>query len=231
MRSPKASTALMVRLVKGAYWDTEVKRAQERGPADYPVFTRKAMTDLNYIACAAQLLACARLFPQFATHNALTVATIARAAGDAERASSSSACTAWARRSTTALGRGGRHRLPHLCAGRRPPDLLAYLVRRLLENGANSSFVCGGRRSDVPVDKLLAPPATSSARRPPPRRIPLPADLYRAAAAQFRRRRVRRCRERAACSPRSRRARKSPPRGGRRRPIVDGKPAGPRATS
>src|SRR6185312_13309394 len=68
---------MMVRLVKGAYWDTEIKRAQERGLADYPVFTRKAMTDLNYIACARKLLSLRpRLFPQFATHNALTVATL-----------------------------------------------------------------------------------------------------------------------------------------------------------
>src|SRR6202042_2450944 len=76
---------LMVRLVKGAYWDTEIKRAQERGLDDYPVFTRKAMTDLNYVACARKLLALRpRIFPQFATHNALTVATVLElAAGEA----------------------------------------------------------------------------------------------------------------------------------------------------
>src|SRR5207248_9538324 len=74
----------MVRLVKGAYWDTEIKRAQERGLADYPVFTRKAMTDLNYMACADRLLGLRpRLFPQFATHNALTVASILEWAGGA----------------------------------------------------------------------------------------------------------------------------------------------------
>ena len=73
---------MMVRLVKGAYWDTEIKRAQERGLADYPVFTRKAMTDLNYMACAQKLLALrGRIFPQFATHNALTVATVLELAG------------------------------------------------------------------------------------------------------------------------------------------------------
>ena len=73
---------MMVRLVKGAYWDTEIKRAQERGLDDYPVFTRKAMTDLNYIACAQKLLALRpRIFPQFATHNALTVATVLELAG------------------------------------------------------------------------------------------------------------------------------------------------------
>ena len=77
---------MMVRLVKGAYWDTEIKRAQERGLDGYPVFTRKAMTDLNYIACAQQLLALRpRIFPQFATHNALTVATILELADGAER--------------------------------------------------------------------------------------------------------------------------------------------------
>ena len=73
---------LMVRLVKGAYWDSEVKRAQERGLPDYPVFTRKAMTDLNYVACAERMLkARPRIYPQFATHNALTVASILERAG------------------------------------------------------------------------------------------------------------------------------------------------------
>ena len=76
---------LMVRLVKGAYWDTEVKRAQERGLADYPVFTRKPMTDLAYMACMKQLLAARpRLYPQFATHNALTVASVVEEAGGGE---------------------------------------------------------------------------------------------------------------------------------------------------
>src|SRR5690606_31786640 len=74
---------LMVRLVKGAYWDTEIKRAQERGLADFPVFTRKPATDLSYLACARRMLAARpRLYPQFATHNALTVATIIEMAGD-----------------------------------------------------------------------------------------------------------------------------------------------------
>ena len=91
---------LMVRLVKGAYWDTEIKRAQERGLDGYPVFTRKAMTDLNYLACARQLLALRpRIFPQFATHNALTVATFSNSP-TATAATNSSACTAWARRFT-----------------------------------------------------------------------------------------------------------------------------------
>ena len=76
---------IMVRLVKGAYWDTEVKRAQERGLADYPVFTRKAMTDLCYMDCVRKLLAARpRLYPQFATHNALTVASVIEQAGGVE---------------------------------------------------------------------------------------------------------------------------------------------------
>ena len=76
---------MMVRLVKGAYWDTEIKRAQERGLDDYPVFTRKAMTDLSYIECARKLLAARpHLYPQFATHNALTVAGVIEQAGGVE---------------------------------------------------------------------------------------------------------------------------------------------------
>ena len=70
--------------MKGAYWDSEIKRAQERGLADYPVFTRKAMTDANYLACARLMLASERLFPQFATHNALTVAAVVTEAGARE---------------------------------------------------------------------------------------------------------------------------------------------------
>jgi hypothetical protein len=79
------SRRFMVRLVKGAYWDAEIKRAQERGLADYPVFTRKAMTDLSYMDCARRLLAAReRVFPQFGTHNALTVASVVEAAGSHE---------------------------------------------------------------------------------------------------------------------------------------------------
>ena len=149
----------MVRLVKGAYWDTEIKRAQERGLAGYPVFTRKAMTDLNYLACAEKLLSLRpRIYPQFATHNALTVASVlerARGApGDAaEVASSSSGCTAWARRSTAssrAIAPQVACRIYAPVGGHR--DLLAYLVRRLLENGANSSFVRLAADPDVPVE-------------------------------------------------------------------------------
>jgi RHH-type proline utilization regulon transcriptional repressor/proline dehydrogenase/delta 1-pyrroline-5-carboxylate dehydrogenase len=172
---------MMVRLVKGAYWDTEIKRAQERGLDDYPVFTRKAMTDLNYVACAQQLLALRpRLFPQFATHNALTVATVLELAGgdngfEFQRLHGmGEALYAQLREDRPALACRtyapvGSHR-----------DLLAYLVRRLLENGANSSFVAVAADVAVPVATLLRRPADiigtpDNARHP---NIRLPRDLY-----------------------------------------------------
>ena len=176
---------MMVRLVKGAYWDTEIKRAQERGLDGYPVFTRKAMTDLNYIACAQQLLALRpRIFPQFATHNALTVATILELAsgesggkggfefqrlhgmGEALYAKLGEDFPDIAHRTYAPVG---SHR-----------DLLAYLVRRLLENGANSSFVALAADEAVPVSQLLRRPADiiGSADNAGHPNIPLPRDLY-----------------------------------------------------
>jgi RHH-type transcriptional regulator, proline utilization regulon repressor / proline dehydrogenase / delta 1-pyrroline-5-carboxylate dehydrogenase len=156
----RVNRRFMVRLVKGAYWDTEIKRAQERGLDDFPVFSRKAMTDLNYVACAKAMLdARPRIFPQFATHNALTVAMIRAIAGDDQGyefqrlhgmgeaiyaalrdENGKSACRVYAP--------VGGHR-----------DLLAYLVRRLLENGANSSFVHEAADPAVPIDSLLTRPA------------------------------------------------------------------------
>ena len=170
----------MVRLVKGAYWDTEVKRAQERGLADYPVFTRKPMTDLNYVACADRLLSLRpRIYPQFATHNALTVATVLERAGT-RKAMNSSACTAWA---TRCMARPGGH--PDAAVRTYAPvgvhqDLLAYLVRRLLENGANSSFVSVAADPNVPVETLLERPEQKIGRADRARHsaLPLPADLY-----------------------------------------------------
>jgi RHH-type proline utilization regulon transcriptional repressor/proline dehydrogenase/delta 1-pyrroline-5-carboxylate dehydrogenase len=171
---------LTVRLVKGAYWDTEIKRAQERGLADYPVFTRKAMTDLCYVACVKKLLAArTRLFPQFATHNALTVAGVIEDAGgvagyefqrlygmgealyDALLAEfPDAACRIYAP--------VGDHR-----------DLLAYLVRRLLENGANSSFVSVAADPSVPIADILKRPQSFITDAPARnRKIPLPRDLY-----------------------------------------------------
>ncbi len=172
---------LTVRLVKGAYWDTEIKRAQERGLADYPVFTRKAMTDLCYMACVKKLLAArARIFPQFATHNALTVASVIEAAsgvegfefqrlygmGEALYAALLAELPAAACRVYAPVG--GHH------------DLLAYLVRRLLENGANSSFVSVAADSGVPIEEILRRPQSRIAGAAAARnqKIPLPRDLY-----------------------------------------------------
>ena len=171
----------MVRLVKGAYWDTEVKRAQERGLDDYPVFTRKAMTDLNYMACAQKLLdARPRLYPQFATHNALSVASILERAGDA-------AGFEFQRRhgmgeelykSLLADNPGVACRTYAPVGGHQ--DLLAYLVRRLLENGANSSFVSMAGDAAVPVAALLARPQSVIGQAAMARHahVPRPGDLY-----------------------------------------------------
>ena len=172
---------MMVRLVKGAYWDTEIKRAQERGLADYPVFTRKCVTDLNYLACAGQLLALRpRIFPQFATHNALTVATVLEQAGrggDYEfQRLHGMGDALYTRLLETATGVACRIYAP--VGGHR--DLLAYLVRRLLENGANSSFVSAAADPSVPVEDLLRHPAEilGSADLARHAGIPVPPLLY-----------------------------------------------------
>jgi RHH-type transcriptional regulator, proline utilization regulon repressor / proline dehydrogenase / delta 1-pyrroline-5-carboxylate dehydrogenase len=170
---------MMVRLVKGAYWDTEIKRAQERGLDGYPVFTRKAMTDLNYIACARKLLDLRpRLFPQFATHNALTVATVLELAGESAfefQRLHGMGDALYARLSADRPGLAYRTYAP--VGSHR--DLLAYLVRRLLENGANSSFVALAADDAVPVATLLRRPANiiGSAERANHPNIPLPRDL------------------------------------------------------
>jgi RHH-type proline utilization regulon transcriptional repressor/proline dehydrogenase/delta 1-pyrroline-5-carboxylate dehydrogenase len=94
----------MIRLVKGAYWDSEIKRAQMEGLEGYPVYTRKVYTDVSYLACAKKLLAVPNLiYPQFATHNAHTLAAIYQLAGRTtiQASMSSSVCTAWANRSTS----------------------------------------------------------------------------------------------------------------------------------
>lgn len=157
---------LMVRLVKGAYWDTEIKRAQERGLAGFPVFTSKAMTDLAYEAASARLLALRpRLYPQIATHNAATVAAIAARAGT----------EGYEFQRLHGMGDALYHRLVesergYACRTYAPvgahKDLLAYLVRRLLENGANSSFVSLAADPKVPVERLLRRPADLVAEAP-----------------------------------------------------------------
>jgi RHH-type proline utilization regulon transcriptional repressor/proline dehydrogenase/delta 1-pyrroline-5-carboxylate dehydrogenase len=180
---------MMVRLVKGAYWDTEIKRAQERGLDDYPVFTRKAMTDLNYLACARRLLALRpRLFPQFATHNALTVASVLELAGDGDdfefQRLHGMGEALYARLAVERPAVACRTYAP--VGGHR--DLLAYLVRRLLENGANSSFVAMAGDESIPVETLLRRPASIVGDAAKARRanLPRPPDLYRPQRANSR---------------------------------------------
>ena len=172
---------ITVRLVKGAYWDSEIKRAQERGLADYPVFTRKAMTDLCFAACTRKLLALReRLYPQFATHNALTVASIIEDAGSVD---------GYEFQRLHGMGEvlyelvhadhpAAKIRVYAPVGGHR--DLLAYLVRRLLENGANSSFVSVAADPSVPIGQILRRPQgrIAEARRARHPQIPLPRDLY-----------------------------------------------------
>ncbi|MGH8691423.1 MAG: bifunctional proline dehydrogenase/L-glutamate gamma-semialdehyde dehydrogenase PutA, partial [Burkholderiales bacterium] len=174
---------ISVRLVKGAYWDGEIKRAQQLGMSDYPVFTRKSATDISYVACAKTLLSAPNfIYPAFATHNCRTVATILElcppdkggqggfefqklfgmgdALYEALLSENSIPCRVYA-------PVGGF------------TDLLPYLVRRLLENGANTSFVHQIADPGVPVEALIADPAASlpDPYEPDPR-IALPRDLY-----------------------------------------------------
>jgi RHH-type proline utilization regulon transcriptional repressor/proline dehydrogenase/delta 1-pyrroline-5-carboxylate dehydrogenase len=170
---------IAVRLVKGAYWDSEIKRTQEQGLADYPLFTRKAATDVSYLACARDMLAAKHIYPAFATHNALTVATILEWAGGSRD---------FEFQRLHGMGEGlyeplvreqGYHtRIYAPVGGHR--DLLAYLVRRLLENGANSSFVhqlADERLSDADLiaDPVARIAAVGGTRHPA---IPLPSELF-----------------------------------------------------
>lgn len=149
---------LMVRLVKGAYWDTEVKRAQERGLADYPVFSRKAATDLSYLACARRMLAARDvLYPQFATHNALTVAQIQEMAGNQGGYEFQRLHGMGESLYKSVVERDGFPCRVYAPVGGHK-DLLAYLVRRLLENGANSSFVSIVGDASIPVGQMLQRP-------------------------------------------------------------------------
>ena len=171
---------MMVRLVKGAYWDTEVKRAQERGLADYPVFTRKAATDLCYLACARRLLA-ARAPPLSAVRQPQRADRRHHPRDGRRHGRLRVPAPAWHGRGALRGGVGERGRPCRIYApvgGHR--ELLAYLVRRLLENGANSSFVAIAGDRAVPVDSCSpGPPRRSrAARGRATARIPLPADLY-----------------------------------------------------
>ncbi|HEX5419425.1 MAG TPA: bifunctional proline dehydrogenase/L-glutamate gamma-semialdehyde dehydrogenase PutA, partial [Gammaproteobacteria bacterium] len=171
-----------VRLVKGAYWDTEIKHAQQQGLNSYPVFTRKANTDVSYLACAKLLLlASPHLYPQFATHNAYTVAWVLNAGthsrfefqrlhGMGEELYGELMKMPTFNRAVRVYAPVGSHE-----------DLLPYLVRRLLENGANTSFVHRLTRPDAPIEQLIADPVAAADAHGdalPHPRIPLPADLF-----------------------------------------------------
>ena len=172
---------LMVRLVKGAYWDTEIKRAQVDGLADYPVFTRKVHTDVSYLACARAMLAAPdALYPQFASHNAFTIAAIHTLAGNAKYEFQ---CLHGMGESVydQIVGAGPLHRPCRIYAPVGSHEtLLAYLVRRLLENGANSSFVNRIVDPSVDIADLVhdhVARAKTTGGTPHPR-IPLPMDLF-----------------------------------------------------
>lgn len=173
---------LMVRLVKGAYWDTEIKRAQEQGFEGYPVFTRKVSTDVSYIACARKLLRNRDvIYPQFATHNAHTLATVMELAGD-NRDYEFQRLHGMGEPLYDQVVGAGDASVP--CRVYAPvgshEDLLAYLVRRLLENGANSSFVNRIVDEDAPIEDIIADPWNRVAGLPqkPHPHIPLPDAIY-----------------------------------------------------
>jgi RHH-type proline utilization regulon transcriptional repressor/proline dehydrogenase/delta 1-pyrroline-5-carboxylate dehydrogenase len=183
----RANRRIMVRLTKGAYWDAEIKRAQVDGLADFPVFTRKVHTDVAYVACARKLLTATDLvFPQFATHNAQTLATVFHMAGqDFQVGKYEFQCLHGMGEplyeevvSAASLDRPCRIYAP---VGTHE-TLLAYLVRRLLENGANSSFVNRIADPAVTVDELIADPVEIVRAMPEPGQphdlIALPAKLY-----------------------------------------------------
>ncbi|MEM9677687.1 MAG: bifunctional proline dehydrogenase/L-glutamate gamma-semialdehyde dehydrogenase PutA, partial [Pseudomonadota bacterium] len=175
---------IMVRLVKGAYWDTEIKHAQVEGHAAYPVFTRKAATDVSYICCAKKLLAVSdRIYPQFATHNAHTVAAVLELASDLGVPSSQFEFQRLhgmgeALHDTVLQHQETRCRIYAPVGAHK--DLLAYLVRRLLENGANSSFVNQIVDETVPAEMVAADPFAlmDGHMDGPPNVIPLPGEIF-----------------------------------------------------
>ncbi len=171
-----------LRLVKGAYWDTEIKLAQQRGLDGYPVFTRKANTDVSYLACAKHAWAARdALYPQFATHNAHSVAFILEMAGD-ERGFEFQRLHGMGEELYGEIIADEKRRLA--CRVYAPvgshEDLLPYLVRRLLENGANTSFVNRISDESLPVEEIAADPVATAraANLLPHSRIPLPVHLY-----------------------------------------------------
>ncbi len=172
---------LMCRLVKGAYWDAEIKRAQEMGLPGYPVFTHKHHTDISYLACAQRLFSASDvIYPQFATHNAVTIAALLQMAG--RTPGQGEVAGRFELQRLHGMGEGVYQQVlrdPAIrCRVYAPvgahKDLLAYLVRRLLENGANSSFVNQLADVSVPLPELLASPLHLETRVS----LPLPMNLF-----------------------------------------------------
>ena len=185
----KHGRKLMVRLVKGAYWDSEIKVAQVAGLPDYPVFTRKVATDVSYLACAKRMLAARDcIYPAFATHNANTIGAVKALAGPRKGA------PGFEFQRLHGMGEGLYQELAKLekGIGEQPTpvriyapvgshkELLAYLVRRLLENGANSSFVNRIADDDIPVDDLVRDAVAELVKLNPKRNpaIPLPNAIF-----------------------------------------------------
>jgi RHH-type proline utilization regulon transcriptional repressor/proline dehydrogenase/delta 1-pyrroline-5-carboxylate dehydrogenase len=174
---------MMVRLVKGAYWDTEIKYAQVNGLPGYPVFTRKNATDVSYLACAQKMMSRRDIFyPMFATHNAYTLAALVELAGKDQNG--------FEFQRLHGMGEPLYHQITGFDTDKYPcriyapvgshQDLLPYLVRRLLENGANANFVNRLQNDKVPVDEIISDPVEYIAKlesKPHPK-IPLPVDLF-----------------------------------------------------
>jgi RHH-type transcriptional regulator, proline utilization regulon repressor / proline dehydrogenase / delta 1-pyrroline-5-carboxylate dehydrogenase len=181
----RSGRRMMVRLVKGAYWDSEIKQAQVLGMPEYPVFTTKAATDVAYLACAKALIAASpALFPQFATHNAHTLAAVRHMAAGASAGAGVSIEHQRLQGMGEALYAAATAHYDPLRIRTYAPvgghdDLLPYLVRRLLENGANSSFVHALLDENVPVAQVVADPMATLAAWPERHaRIALPCAIY-----------------------------------------------------
>ncbi|GHF01910.1 bifunctional proline dehydrogenase/L-glutamate gamma-semialdehyde dehydrogenase PutA [Thalassotalea profundi] len=161
----RVNRKMMVRLVKGAYWDTEIKNAQKDGHKHFPVFTRKSSTDVSYHACANKLLDYRdTIYPQFATHNAYTAATIVELAGDDKEGFEFQCLHGMGDSLYDQIVSGESIQCRIYAPVGHHEDLLAYLVRRLLENGANSSFVNAIVDESQPVESLLEDPVEKTQR-------------------------------------------------------------------
>ena len=179
----QANRKMMLRLVKGAYWDTEIKYAQVNGLPGYPVFTRRNATDTAYIANAGKLLSRRDIFyPMFGTHNAYTVAAVMEVAGKDQ--------TGFEFQRLHGMGEPLYHQIVGRGPGKYPVriyapvgnhhDLLPYLVRRLLENGANTNFINRIQNDKLPIEEMLTDPveAISALNSKPHPKIPLPANIF-----------------------------------------------------